>query len=445
MLESLRVGIVIPSRLNSSRIKEKPLQKINDVPIIQHLIWRCLASGFPVCLAIPAEDYAAFSFLKDVFNLQGSRFSIFTGHKDSPIQRMYWAAKSMGWDYTVRVCHDKILVDPNQIIDVVRRTAYGKSDYGFVKDSIDGTSFEVISFAALSEAAERFPNMEHISYAVRAITNKIFAHVNPPSERSGHRLLIDYPDDLKVMTYVFRTLGNQCDIKSVVTFLDQHAWISRINRLPRATIYTCAYNAEKWVTKAMGSVAMQQCFNRYEYILVDDFSTDATSELMKKYSELFFQNVKYIRNPVNLGLASSSNVALTHARGKYIMRLDADDYLISDTIVEELISEIEKRDLEALYPNNYFGSFTKIQKGYEHNHVGGALFKTSAANQVKFTEQLRGYEGFDFFARGKELMKIGYHDKPTFFYRQHDDSLTKNNLIDRSKLFEELRKKHGSK
>jgi hypothetical protein len=60
--------------------------------------------------------------------------------------------------------------------------------------------------------------------------------------------------------------------------------------------------------------------------------------------------------------------------------------------------------------------------------------KTRAINHVKFTEGLRGYEGLDFFARAKDTLSIGYFARPTFFYTQRNDSMSKTNLDDREKI-----------
>ena len=137
-----------------------------------------------------------------------------------------------------------------------------------------------------------------------------------------------------------------------------------------------------------------------------------------------------------MGLSSSSNLALSEARGKSIIRLDADDYFTHDQAIQELQFELNRSDADIVYPDNYFGSFSKIQKGNDAHHVGGALFRTRGANHVKFTDGLRGYEGLDFFVRARDQLKISYLEKPLFFYRQHTDSMSHKNLDDRAALKE---------
>ena len=80
---------------------------------------------------------------------------------------------------------------------------------------------------------------------------------------------------------------------------------------------------------------VNQKFNnsRYEIIVVNDASKDGTSSEL----ELFYDNIKVINNHVHLGLPSSINKGIKSAKGKYIVRTDADDY-VNKTILISSIS-----------------------------------------------------------------------------------------------------------
>jgi hypothetical protein len=105
---------------------------------------------------------------------------------------------------------------------------------------------------------------------------------------------------------------------------------------------------------------------------------------------------------------------------------------------------MEASSFDAIYPDHYLGSLTCIEKGNVHHHAGGTIFRTRALNHLKFTDGLRGYEGFDLFERAKTQLKIGYHERPAFFYRQHNASLSKKDpeLRRRIKLEIEQRTKN---
>jgi glycosyltransferase involved in cell wall biosynthesis len=83
------------------------------------------------------------------------------------------------------------------------------------------------------------------------------------------------------------------------------------------------YNAEKYISQAINSV-LDQGFDDYELILIDDGSTDNSPEICKTF--LNRPNVNYFRQE-NKGLLVTRGVGLNIASGEYIIWLDADDYL----------------------------------------------------------------------------------------------------------------------
>lgn len=426
----LNKAFIICSRSDSSRLPNKPHRLINGIPLLQHLISRCLMCDIPVIVAVPHRDIEDYKYIKTAFK---DNVYLFYGNAKDPLMRMKEACIEYGVDTAIRVAHDKIFIDPIAVRILDEHREREQLDYVYSSSFIDGSSFEFISFDSLNKASDKYKNVEFIGYAVRCVTDKIKSVDLSKLYKSDHRLLIDYPEDLEVMELVLHTLGNDCTLKEALLFLDQRPWIAKKNKTPKITIYTCAYNGEKWLSKAMGSVSEQRIFGDCEYILVDDHSSDGTPIIMSKFCSSY-RNAKWIRNEENKGLASSSNIALTKARGRFIMRLDADDYFPHNNVLEEMYYEAEHQKVDILYPDNYFGSYDKIQKADENHHVGGALFRTRAANHVKFTDGLRGHDSLDFFIRAREQMRVGYINKPMFFYRQHAGSLSKNNLAMRDKL-----------
>jgi len=434
-------AIIICSRLDSKRIPEKPLSDINGKPMIAHLMGRL--QEFPIYLAIgDYKDFGTYLKLKTRYKLG---CMIFMGYPDNPLKRMHECAKANEIKTIIRVTHDKIFVDQKTIEIGLKIFNHRKLDYLFSSDLIDGTGFEIISFEALEKAALEFrnQNVEHISYAIRAVTDKIFnAKILSKSQPSCFkpRLLVDHPTDLEVMRNIFRYAGNNCNLRQACNYLSRNSHIEKMNRLPLITIYTCCYNTEQFIMKCVESVINQHFpKNEMQYIIVDDKSDDRTYSILCQYFERKYSFIEIIRNRKNLGLASSSNIALSKAKGKYIMRLDADDYLINNFILDSYINFFEDSKADVLYPAYYNGNETDIVQGNEHHHIGGAIFKTKDINAIKFTDKLRGYEGLDFFERAKKILDIDYYREPVFFYRQHEKQLTKNNLKEREKIKEKIK------
>lgn len=90
------------------------------------------------------------------------------------------------------------------------------------------------------------------------------------------------------------------------------------------------YNYEKYIGRAIRS-ALNQSFNHdeYEVVVIDDCSVDNSKEVISGFGS----DISAIYNQKNLGLAASCNKAINQARGKYIIRLDADDYVAKDLLL----------------------------------------------------------------------------------------------------------------
>jgi len=123
----------------------------------------------------------------------------------------------------------------------------------------------------------------------------------------------------------------------------------KINNSPTVTVYITNYNYEKYLEKAIQSVICQT-FQDLELIIIDDGSTDGSREIIKKYEN----NEKiYTVFQQNKGLNRTNNVALKLASGKYIMRLDADDYLDPNAL-EVMVQKLERfPECVLVFPDYY--------------------------------------------------------------------------------------------
>jgi glycosyltransferase involved in cell wall biosynthesis len=79
-------------------------------------------------------------------------------------------------------------------------------------------------------------------------------------------------------------------------------------------------NGEKCVANCIDSI-LNQSFKSFELIMVDDYSSDRTSEIIKGFND---ERIKYIRNSQWLGIAGSRNIGINVAGGKYVFFTDAD-------------------------------------------------------------------------------------------------------------------------
>lgn len=87
------------------------------------------------------------------------------------------------------------------------------------------------------------------------------------------------------------------------------------------SVIMSAYNSESYLNESIESI-LKQSFDNYEYIIVNDGSTDNSRKIMESYKD---KRIKILNNKNNMGLTVSLNKAIKLAKGEYIIRMDADD------------------------------------------------------------------------------------------------------------------------
>ena len=105
------------------------------------------------------------------------------------------------------------------------------------------------------------------------------------------------------------------------------------------SVYIPNYNYGEYLENAIESL-FKQTFKKFEIIIIDDGSSDKSLEVIKKYTSKKNKNIRVIQHK-NKGLIKSSNIAIRASKGRYIMRLDADDYLKSEAL-EKFYAAINK-------------------------------------------------------------------------------------------------------
>ena len=103
---------------------------------------------------------------------------------------------------------------------------------------------------------------------------------------------------------------------------------------PLVTIYMPVYNAIPYLSQAIDSI-LNQSFSNFEFIIVDDASTDNSWKIIKSYAKKDSRIIA-IKNQINLGVSLTSNIAISKARGKFLTRMDADDISFTDRIENQV-------------------------------------------------------------------------------------------------------------
>jgi glycosyltransferase involved in cell wall biosynthesis len=104
-------------------------------------------------------------------------------------------------------------------------------------------------------------------------------------------------------------------------------------KTPLVSVLLTVYNAEKYVGSAIESI-LEQTFVNFELIIIDDFSSDKSWEIIKKYAK-YDKRIIALRNKCNIGGCRNLNKGLRLVKGKYIARADHDDWSYPNRLAKQ--------------------------------------------------------------------------------------------------------------
>ena len=222
-----------------------------------------------------------------------------------------------------------------------------------------------------------------------------------------------------------------------------------MTQMPKVTVYVTNHNYGRYIEQAIDSV-LRQSMQDFELIVIDDGSSDNSREIIERY----VGHPKVV--PIfqsNKGLNVTNNIAIRAARGRYVMRLDADDWLDENAL--QLLSNALDRDeaVGLVFPDYYnvdvAGHIMELVRRHDFDNV--TLFDQpahGACTMIRrqclldlggYDESLRCQDGYDLWIRFISHHKVANINLPLFYYRQHGASLTRNErriLDTRSRIIE---------
>ena len=111
-----------------------------------------------------------------------------------------------------------------------------------------------------------------------------------------------------------------------------------------------SYNTGKYISESIQSV-LNQTYQNWELIIVDDCSTDDTDKVIKTF--LSDNRIRFLKNEINSGAAVSRNYALREAKGKWIAFLDSDDIWVPQKLERDDWYHILINKPTVRYPSNH--------------------------------------------------------------------------------------------
>ena len=98
---------------------------------------------------------------------------------------------------------------------------------------------------------------------------------------------------------------------------------ANMNKQPLVSVIMPVYNGSRFVAKAVESI-LTQTYQHFEFIIIDDASTDNTFEILRTFHRKD-KRIRLYGNPKHLGVSLTVKAAIKKVRGRYIARMDSDD------------------------------------------------------------------------------------------------------------------------
>lgn len=142
-----------------------------------------------------------------------------------------------------------------------------------------------------------------------------------------------------------------------------------MNSKPIVSGITIFFNAERFFVEAIESI-LAQTFDDWELLLVDDGSTDKSTEIALHYAAKYPNKIRYLEHPYhqNLGMSVSRNLGIKNARGEFVAFLDADDVWVSHKLEQQLKVMREQPDAAMCYgPTMFWHSWAGNDEDVGHD------------------------------------------------------------------------------
>lgn len=212
------------------------------------------------------------------------------------------------------------------------------------------------------------------------------------------------------------------------------------NIQPKVSVIITSYNHAQFLPDAIRSV-QRQTYQPIEIVVVDDGSTDNTREVVKQ-----FNDVKYVFQP-NAGLSAARNKGIDESIGKFLVFLDADDWLYDEAIAinlshlkrnkhcvlvsgahdkvdewgyiidEEPARSIEKNHYQELLQGNFIGMHATV------------MYHRVVFTEFRFDTTLKACEDYDLYLKISRKYPICSHQHKIAAYRIHGANMSSDYIM----------------
>lgn len=227
---------------------------------------------------------------------------------------------------------------------------------------------------------------------------------------------------------------------------------------PLVTVYIPCRNYGRYLEQAVNSV-IAQLYPNWELFIIDEASEDNTASVAARLKSIEPDKIYIISHEQPRGLQKTANAVLNQARGRYIIRLDADDWL-DEMALLLMVGKLESDlNLGIAYGNYFYVDENGRILGVERRHRLGledssrqlpphgacTMVRTRALKAVGgYSEDVDAQDGWELWYKLLNRVTAASLEAPIFYYRQHNVSLSRDSkrlLEARGRIFTKLRER----
>lgn len=216
--------------------------------------------------------------------------------------------------------------------------------------------------------------------------------------------------------------------------------IGSTRQQPKVSVVMSVYNGADYLNEAIDSI-LKQTFTDFEFIIINDGSTDKSLNIIKGYSD---PRIVIVSRP-RKGLVASLNEGLVLARGMYVARQDADDISVA-TRLEKEVTFLDVNPEVALVGSNYkhmdaqghlTGTVTNVFTHpddlksalvtcNQYGH-GSAMIRKNILEQTGMYENVGHVEDYDLWVRISQVAQVANISEPLYVWRKNEAGITLSN------------------
>lgn len=218
-----------------------------------------------------------------------------------------------------------------------------------------------------------------------------------------------------------------------------------MNKNPKVTVLMSVYNGEKYLKETIKSI-LKQKFKDFEFLIINDGSTDKSIEIIESYSD---NRIKLINNEKNIGLTATLNKGLDLAQGEYIARIDSDDISLPIRLKKQVNFMDENpqigvcgswvkffQDSSAIVKYPLTSNEIKVEMLFENPlaHPSVIIRKDLLKqNNLYYDTEFKSAQDYELWTRASKYFDFANIPEVLLYYRWHESQVSRANFKSQDK------------